>query len=34
MGLKVVTVDTNHYICTGGSKEIRTIQTPVFRLAS
>jgi len=34
MGLKVVTVDTDHYICTGGSKEVRTIQTPVFRHAS
>ena len=34
MGLKVVTVDADQYINTGGSKEVRTIQTPAFRYAS
>jgi len=34
MGLKVVTVDAEQYICTGGSKEARTIQAPDFRRAS
>lgn len=34
MGLKVVPVDAEKYIATGGSKEARTIQTPVFRDAS
>lgn len=34
MGLKVVTVDAEQYICTGGSKETRTIQAPEFRRAS
>lgn len=34
MGLKVVTVDAEHYICTGGSKAVRTIQAPDFRRAS
>ena len=34
MGLKVVSVDTERYICTGGSKEAKTIQAPAFRHAS
>lgn len=34
MGLKVVSVDAEHYICTGGSKATRTIQAPSFRRAS
>ncbi|MFD2255998.1 hypothetical protein ACFSSA_04860 [Luteolibacter algae] len=34
MGLKVVTVDAERYICTGGSKETRTIQAPNYRRAS
>ena len=34
MGLKVVTVDAEQYICTGGSKTASTIQAPAFRNAS
>jgi hypothetical protein len=34
MGLKVVVVDAERYIETGGSKESRTIQAPGFRRAS
>ena len=33
MGLKVVTVDAEKYIATGGSKEAKTIQAPAFRNA-
>ena len=34
MGLKVVAVDAEKYIATGGSKEAKTIQAPAFRNAS
>jgi len=34
MGLKVVTVDAEKYIATGGSKEAKTIQAPAFLNAS
>lgn len=34
MGLKVILVDAERYISTGGSKEARTIQAPGFRRAS
>ncbi len=34
MGLKVVTVDAERYISTGGSKASATIQAPYFRRAS
>ncbi|MBC7980237.1 MAG: hypothetical protein H7Y36_06715 [Armatimonadetes bacterium] len=34
MGLKVVTVDAEQYIGTGGEKVAQTVQTPNFRIAS
>ncbi len=34
MGLKVVTVDAEHYISTGGSKVVKTHQAPAYRIAS
>lgn len=34
MGLKVVSVDAEQYICTGGRKEALTLQAPDFRHAS
>ncbi len=34
MGLKIVTVDADKYIATGGNKVASTIQAPAFRTAS
>jgi hypothetical protein len=34
MGLRIVPVDAEAYICTGGSKLTQTLQAPAFRAAS